>query len=77
MCCMKMKSHILSLLFCAAAACGMAAESLSLDGSWSFRFEEGKPIEEAAKGDFAATDSIPVPACYDGLGTSSVSIRAA
>ena len=62
---MKMKSHILSLLFCAAAACGMAAESLSLDGSWSFRFEEGKPIEEAAKGDFVATDSIPVPACYD------------
>ena len=44
MCCMKMKSHILSLLFCAAAACGMAAESLSLDGSWSFRFEEGKPL---------------------------------
>ena len=60
-----MKSHILSVLVCAAAACGMAAESLSLDGSWSFRFEEGKPIEEVAKGDFAATDSIPVPACYD------------
>ena len=47
------------------ALCGMTAESLSLDGSWSFRFEEGKPLEEAAKGDFAATDSIPVPACYD------------
>ena len=60
-----MKSHILSVLVCAAAACGMAAESLSLDGSWSFRFEEGKPIEEVAKGDFVATDSIPVPACYD------------
>ena len=48
-----------------AAVCGMAAEALSLDGSWSFRFEDGKPLEEAAKSDFAATDSIPVPACYD------------
>ena len=37
------------------ALCGMTAESLSLDGSWSFRFEEGKPLEEAAKVDFAAT----------------------
>ena len=62
---MKMKPHVLSLFIGMAALCGMAAEALSLDGSWSFRFEEGKPLEEAAKGDFAATDSIPVPACYD------------
>ena len=62
---MKMKSHVLSLFVGMSAVCGMAAESLSLDGSWGFRFEEGKPLEEAAKSDFAATDSIPVPACYD------------
>ena len=62
---MKMKSHALSLLVGMTALCGMAAEVLSLDGSWEFRFEEGKPLEEAAKDDFAATDSIPVPACYD------------
>ena len=46
----------------------MAASQLlgvDLDGSWGFRFEEGKPLEEVAKGDFAATDVIPVPACYD------------
>ena len=60
-----MKSHALLLFVGMSVACGMAAESLSLDGSWSFRFEEGKPLEEAAKVDFAATDSIPVPACYD------------
>ena len=59
---MKMKLYVLSLFVGMAAVRGMAAESLSLDGSWSFRFEEGKPLEEAAKGDFAATDSIPVPA---------------
>ncbi len=62
---MKMKSHVLSLFVGMSAVCGMAAESLSLDGSWGFRFEEGKPLEEVAKSDFAATDSIPVPACYD------------
>ena len=62
---MKMKSHVLSLFVGMSAVCGMAAESLSLDGSWGFRFEEGKPLEEAAKSNFAATDSIPVPACYD------------
>ena len=62
---MKMKLYVLSLFVGMAAVCGMAAESLSLDGSWSFRFEEGKPLEKAAKPDFAATDTIPVPACYD------------
>ena len=62
---MKMKLYVLSLFVGMAAVCGMAAESLSLDGSWSFRFEEGKPLEEVAKPDFAATDTIPVPACYD------------
>ena len=62
---MKMKLYGLSLFVGMTAVCGMAAESLSLDGSWGFRFEEGKPLEEAAKSDFAATDSIPVPACYD------------
>lgn len=60
------RSKVLVSMLCGAFAVGAtAAESLSLDGSWSFRFEEGKPLEEAAKGDFAATDSMPVPACYD------------
>ena len=60
------RSKVFVSMLCGAFAVGAtAAESLSLDGSWSFRFEEGKPLEEAAKGDFAATDSIPVPACYD------------
>ena len=60
------RSKVLVSMLCGAFAVGAtAAESLSLDGSWSFRFEEGKPLEEAAKDDFAAKDSIPVPACYD------------
>jgi beta-glucuronidase len=39
--------------------------ALSLNGSWDFRFEEGRPLEQAVKPDFAATASMPVPACYD------------
>ena len=49
---------------CAAVA---AFADIDLGGSWSFRFEEGNPLEEVAKGDFAATDVVPVPACYDML----------
>ena len=41
------------------------AAVLSLDGSWAFRFEEGKSIEEVAKPDFVATDAMAVPGCYD------------
>ena len=47
---MKMKSHVLSLFVGMSAVCGMAAESLSLDGSWEFRFEEGKCLEQIAVG---------------------------
>ena len=43
----------------------LLAFALSLDGSWGFRFEEGKPLEDVAKADFAATDTVTVPACYD------------
>lgn len=43
----------------------LLAATLSLDGSWAFRFEEGKSIEEVAKPDFEATDAMAVPGCYD------------
>ena len=38
---------------------------VGLDGSWAFRFEEGKPLEEAADAAFAASDTMVVPGCYD------------
>ena len=41
------------------------AAALSLNGSWDFRFEEGKPYREVANPAFEATDSIVVPGCYD------------
>ena len=54
-------------IFCASfAAVALAAfADVSLDGSWSFRFEEGKMLESASGADFPAADTIPVPACYD------------
>ena len=60
---MRTSSGILALV-CGVFAWG-AAEALSLDGSWSFRFEEGKSLESAPGADFEATDVVPVPACYD------------
>ena len=60
------------LLIGKAAAVGCAAllatcanaETISLDGSWEFRFDEGMTYREAAA-DFVATDRMAVPGCYD------------
>ena len=41
------------------------AAALSLNGSWEFRFEEDRPLEEVASAGFAATDTMTVPGCYD------------
>jgi len=43
----------------------LGRSDVSLNGSWAFRFEEGRPLEQAAKADFAATDTMTVPGCYD------------
>ncbi len=40
---------------------------LELDGSWEFRFEEGRSIAEVAKPGFVATDTMTVPSCFDTL----------
>ena len=46
---------------------GVLFADISLDGSWEFRFEEGKSYREVADPAFEATDVIPVPCCYDML----------
>ena len=40
---------------------------LSLDGSWEFAFREGRSCHESIEPEFAATDRIPVPGCFDSL----------
>lgn len=42
-------------------------DPLSLNGSWAFRFEEGALLADAAKPDFDAAGTIPVPACFDAM----------
>lgn len=48
-------------LFCNATCLG----GVDLNGSWEFRFEEGKSAEEAFVADFVATDTMIVPGCFD------------
>ena len=45
--------------------CLVLAAALCLNGGWDFRFEEDKTLEAVAKPDFAATDTMVVPGCYD------------
>ncbi len=50
-----------------ALALGVASvrADVSLDGTWNFRFEENKILETAGGADFAATDKMVVPGCWD------------
>ena len=62
---MKMKKTILVTV---SMACGAVwADGLDLNGSWEFRFEEGKSIAQVSTERFEATDSVVVPGCYDML----------
>lgn len=46
-----------------AAATGFGG--LDLNGTWEFRFEEGKALEEVQGPDFESTGSMSVPGCFD------------
>ena len=50
-----------AVAMCAAASFG----AIDLNGSWEFRFEEGRYIADTADPSFAATDRMSVPGCYD------------
>ena len=67
---MKILVKPMPLLCGVLAAAAAAAEAISLDGNWDFRFEEGKPVEEVATGadDSAGRpcqDTMVVPGCFD------------
>ena len=48
------------------ALCAWARlEPLDLNGSWEFAFAEGKTLETAGGADFASTDRMSVPGCWD------------
>ena len=52
-------------LVAALLSAGPLFADVCLNGSWAFRFEENKPLEEVAAPNFAATDTIVVPSCFD------------
>lgn len=54
---------LLALMMLAVMATAQA--DVSLDGVWSFRFEEDKILETAGGADFVATDLMVVPGCWD------------
>ena len=50
------------------ACCARAHQQpMDLNGSWEFAFAEGKTLETAGGPDFAATDRMSVPGCWDML----------
>ncbi len=59
---MKQSCMIVAVAALCAATCRGA---IDLNGSWEFRFEEGKTLETSSGADFAATDRMSVPGCYD------------
>jgi len=56
---------VLAVASVTAAMSALASSALDLNGSWAFRFENGKSIEEVADPAFAATDTMVVPGCWD------------
>ena len=60
-------AYMAAVALCATALGAAPSGPVDLNGSWDFRFEEGKSIEEVARTDFAATDAMCVPGCWDAL----------
>ena len=59
------KRHLLSSLACTVTLLAQAdLARLSLDGTWDFSFVRGAALA-AGKADFAATDKMVVPGCFD------------
>ncbi len=62
---MKMRTLMAVVLVAGVAS---AMERIGLDGLWDFRFERGKPLEEAATSStFAANDKMVVPGCWNAM----------
>ena len=64
---MTTKTMIGALALVATLCAGARQEPLDLNGSWEFALAEGKTLETAGGPDFAATDRMSVPGCWDML----------
>ena len=61
---MNMKKLIVAVV--AGAVCGGAA-ALDLNGTWEFRFDEGRPVTTVAGPAFEPTGYMVVPGCFDAV----------
>ena len=62
---MTTKTTMGALTLVATLYAGARQEPLDLNGSWEFALAEGKTLETAGGSDFAATDRMSVPGCWD------------
>ena len=62
---MTTKTMLGALALVTALCAGARQEPLDLNGSWEFALAEGKTLENADGPDFAATDRMSVPGCWD------------
>ena len=51
----------------AVAAVACCASALDLNGTWEFRFDEGRPITAVAGSAFESTGRMVVPGCFDAM----------
>ena len=64
---MTTKTMLGALALVTTLCAGARQEPLDLNGSWEFALAEGKTLETAGGPDFAATDRMSVPGCWDML----------
>ena len=64
---MTTKTIMGALALVATLYAGARQEPLDLNGSWEFALAEGKTLETAGGPEFAATDRMSVPGCWDML----------
>ena len=62
---MTTKTMLGALALVTAFCAGARQEQLDLNGSWEFALAEGKTLETAGGPEFAATDRMSVPGCWD------------
>ena len=64
---MRMKKKVFLAALVAAVGVVAAPRPLDLNGTWEFRFEEGKSWQQVDAAAFTATDPIIVPGCFDAM----------
>lgn len=60
-----MKRIVVTVSLLLGICLAAAAQTISLDGCWQFRFDKGAVLEDVVSPSFEATDIMTVPGCFD------------